>query len=158
MMKYKAAMAPIAALALVAGCNSGSTDTADGNGAAAAGPAAASGAPAEGAPVTRETLVGAWGQDNCTNLMTFAADGSTTSTSSQQGASRWTVDAGTIVISSPGEEDIRMPATIANGELHLNGGGGEGQRTTLSRCPDGAGADNAAAPQGENEAAEEAAE
>jgi hypothetical protein len=150
----KAAMMALAALVLVAGCNSGSTESAEGNG----GNGAASAAPVEGTAVTRETLIGAWGQNNCTNLMTFAADGTTTSTSSQQGASRWSIESGTIVITSPGGEDIRMPATIANGELHLNGGGGEGQTTTLSRCPDAAGGNNAAAAEGGNEAAEEADE
>jgi hypothetical protein len=135
-MNSKAA-ALMAALLLVAGCGGGSDETANAANSAGAGPAAA--APAEGAPVTQATLVGTWGQANCTNAMTFAADGTATSTSSEQGDSRWSIDGGTIVITSPGEEDVRMPATISNGELHLNGGGGEGQSTVLTRCENEAG-------------------
>ena len=108
--------------------------------------------------MTQEALVGTWGQANCTNTMTFAADGTATSTSAEQANSRWSLDGSTIVITSPGEADVRMPATLNNGELHINGGGGEGQSTVLTRC--GAEADAATAPltHGSNEAVGEADE
>lgn len=153
-MNNKAAMMAMAALLLAAGCDSGSTNSAEGANSANGGSAA----PAGGSPVTQAALVGTWGQDNCTNSMTFAADGTATSTSSEQGASRWSLDGSTIVISSPGEADVRMPATMSDGELHLTGGGGEGRSAVLTRCTAERGADNAAAPGGENEAAEAAAE
>jgi len=149
-MNNKAALTAMTALALLAACNSNSTETAQESNSA--------GAPAAGSPVTQAALVGTWGQDNCTNSMTFAADGTATSMSAEQGNNRWSLDGSTIVITSPGEPDVRMPATLSNGELHLNGGGGEGQTTVLTRCASEAGAAAPASTDGENEAAEEAAE
>lgn len=156
-MTNKAALTAMAALVLLAGCGGESGNTAEGANAAAAGSAANSAAPGAGDPVTREALIGTWGQANCTNTMSFAADGTTTSSSAQQANNRWSLDGSTIVITSPGEEDVRMPATIVNGALHLNGGGGEGASTSLTRCEDAGAADNGTG-EGENEAAEEAAE
>jgi hypothetical protein len=155
-MNQKIALTALAALALVAGCNSNPAETANGAN-SADGSANGSGA-AAGSEVTQAALIGTWGQDNCTNTMTFAADGTATSTSAQQSNNRWSLDGSTIVIASPGEADVRMPATIVNGELHLNGGGGEGASTTLTRCPANSGAAAATAPDGENESAEEAPE
>ena len=129
----------VAALVLVAGCSGGSDETANAANSAGADSGASSAAPAAGSPVTQATLVGTWGQANCTNTMTFAADGSATSTSAEQENSRWSLDGSTIVITSPGQEDVRMPATISNDELHISGGGGEGQSTVLSRCENEAG-------------------
>lgn len=103
-MNIKAALTAMAALMLVAGCGSDSAETA--NGANAAAPANASAA--AGSPVTQAELVGTWGQGGCTNTMTFAADGTATSTSAQQANSRWSLDGSTIVIASPGEADLRM--------------------------------------------------
>jgi hypothetical protein len=121
-----------AAVLLLAACGGESAETANGADTEVAGPAEASNG-AE-SPVTREALIGTWGQSNCTNTMGFAADGTATSSSAEQADNRWSLDGSTIVITSPGEEDIRMPATLKNGELHLNGGGGEGQSTVLTRC------------------------
>ena len=161
-MKTTYAILAMTGLALVAGCNSGSTNTSANsanagianNSAAAAAPAAAPAVP--GVPVTRAALVGTWGQDNCSNSMTFAADGTATSTSSEMANTRWSLDGSTIVITSPGESDTRMPATISDQGLHLNGGGGEGATTVLARCPSAAGA--ASAPANGAEATEEASE
>jgi hypothetical protein len=150
-MNNKAALTAIAALVLVAACSSGSETANDAN-SSAANASGSSAAPAAGSPVTRETLVGTWGQANCTNTMTFDADGTATSTSAEQANNRWSLDGSTIVITSPGEADVRMPATIAGDQLLISGGGGEGQSTSLTRCePTGEAA-------GENAAAEEAAE
>ncbi|HEX8192143.1 MAG TPA: hypothetical protein VF552_04520 [Allosphingosinicella sp.] len=149
-MNNKAALSAMAALALLAACNGDSADTAAGGNAAGAAPSS-NAAAAAGTPVTREALVGTWGQNNCTNTMSFAADGTAESSSAQQANNRWSLDGSTIVIASPGEADVRMPATLVNGELHLTGGGGEGQSTVLTRC-------EAEAAESENETAEEAAE
>jgi hypothetical protein len=158
-MKNKAALTAMAALVLLAGCGGGgeSGNTAEAANGAAAGAAANGAAAGAGDPVTREALVGTWGQANCTNTMSFAADGTATSSSAEQANNRWRLDGSTIVITSPGEEDVRMPATISNGALHLNGGGGEGQSTVLTRCEEEGAADNASG-EAENEAAGEAAE
>ena len=150
-MNKKVALTAIAALVLVSGCNGDSADTANGTNSAAAGAAAA---PAEGTPVTQAALVGTWGQANCTNTMTFNADGTASSMTAEQANNRWSLDGSTIVITSPGEADVRMPATLVNGELHISGGGGEGQSTILTRCETDAGA--AAAGEGDNEAGSEA--
>ncbi|HEY0014352.1 MAG TPA: hypothetical protein VGB79_16035 [Allosphingosinicella sp.] len=157
-MNHKAALTIMAALVLVSGCNGGSEDTANGANAAGAAPAATSAAPAAGSPVTEAALVGTWGQANCTNTMTFAADGTATSSSAEQANNRWSLDGSTIVITSPGEADVRMPATLSNGALNIDGGGGEGQSTVLTRCGNEAGRATGAASDGENEAAEEPAE
>jgi hypothetical protein len=138
-MNNKAALSAMAALALLAACNGDSADTAAGGNAAGAAPSS-NAAAAAGTPVTREALVGTWGQNNCTNTMSFAADGTAESSSAQQANNRWSLDGSTIVI-----------ATLVNGELHLTGGGGEGQSTVLTRC-------EAEAAESENETAEEAAE
>ena len=151
-MNTKAALTMAAALMLVAGCGGGSDATS--NGANAAGATSAGNSAAAETPVTQAALVGTWGQANCTNTMSFAADGTATSSSAEQANNRWSLDGSTIVITAPGEADVRMPATLVNGELHINGGGGEGQSTVLTRCGDDAGA---AAGGGENEA-EQAAE
>ena len=132
-MYNKAALAAKAALLLLAGCGGDSAETANGADSVGAGSAAPS-ASAAGSPVTREALIGTWGQSNCTNTMSFAADGTATSSSAEQANNRWSLDGSTIVITSPGEDEIRMPATLNNGELHISGGGGEGQSTVLTRC------------------------
>lgn len=161
-MKTQFAIVAMTSLALVAGCNRGSTNSsangANGsttnNSAAAAAPAAAPAA--AGAPVTQASLVGTWGQDNCSNSMTFAADGTATSTTSKLANTRWSVDGSTIVVTSPGQPDTRMPATISDQGLHLSGGGGEGATAVLARCPTPAGA--ASEPAAKTEATEEAEE
>lgn len=153
-MNTKAALAAMAALMLTAGCGSDAAETA--NGANAAAPANASAASAAGTPVTEAALVGIWGQGGCTNTMTFAADGTATSTSAEQANNRWSLDGSTIVIASPGEADVRMPATMVDGALHINGGGGEGASMVMTRC--GTEGDAAAADGAGNETAEEAAE
>lgn len=154
-MNTKAALTAIAALMLTAGCGDNSAETANGANSAAA-PANASAA--AGTPVTQAELVGTWGQGGCTNTMTFAADGTATSTSAQQANNRWSLDGSTIVIASPGEADVRMPATMVDGALHINGGGGEGASMVMTRCGTEEGATGAAPADAGNEAAEEAAE
>ena len=129
-MDNKAALAATAAFMLLAACGGGSPETVNGANTADAGSAASS---AESA-LTSETLVGTWGQSDCTNTMSFAADGTATSSSAEQANNRWSLDGSTIVISSPGEDEIRMPAMLKDGELHLTGGGGEGKSTVLTRC------------------------
>src|SRR5687768_4686254 len=131
-MHNKTVLAAQAAVLLLAGCGGESAETANGANSAGAGSTAPSSV-AE-SPVTREALIGTWGQSNCTNTMGFAADGTATSSSAEQADNRWSLDGSTIVITSPGEEEIRMPATLKNGELHISGGGGEGQSTVLTRC------------------------
>jgi hypothetical protein len=153
-MNIKAALTAMAALMLVAGCGSDSAETANGANSAAAAPANASAASAAGTPVTQDALVGTWGQGGCTNTMTFAADGTATSSSAQQANNRWSLDGSTIVIASPGEEDVRMPATMVDGALHITGGGGEGASMVMTRC----GTEEGGATEAGNEAAEEAAE
>jgi hypothetical protein len=126
------------ALVLVAGCNRGGTGNEAGNSSNSA--AAAAGGPsgeAAGAPVTQASLVGTWGQDGCTNSMTFGADGTATSTSAQQGNNRWSLDGSTIVITSPGQPDVRMPATINGDTLQLRDD--NGASTALARCETEAG-------------------
>ena len=149
-MYKRPALAAKAAVLLLAGCGGESAETANGANSAVPSSAAES-------PVTREALIGLWGQSNCTNTMGFAADGTATSSSAEQANNRWSLDGSTIVITAPGEEEIRMPATLKNGELHLTGGGGEGQSTVLTRCGT---EEDAAAPDstGGNDAGEESAE
>ncbi|HEX8642568.1 MAG TPA: hypothetical protein VF702_01495 [Allosphingosinicella sp.] len=154
-MNNKAALAVTAALVLVAGCNGGSDESA--NAANSVGGGSANVPAVEGAPLTAAALVGTWGQAGCTNAMTFAADGTASSTSAEQTNNRWSLDGSTIVITSPGEADVRMPATLSGNELRISGGGGEGQSTVLTRCEvPSAAAGNAT--DGENEAVEENAE
>ena len=160
-MKTKLAIVAMTGLVLVAGCNRGATNnSANGtnsanssttNNSAAAAPAAAPAA--GGAALTQAALVGTWGQDNCSNSMTFAADGTATSTSSKIANTRWSLDGNTIVITSPGEPDTRMPATITDQGLQISGGGG-GATAVLARCPAPAAA--ASEPANETEATEEA--
>jgi hypothetical protein len=160
MMKTKFAILAMTGLALVAGCNRGaannSANAANGSTTGNASASARAAAPAAGNPVTEATLVGTWGQDNCTNSMTFAADGTATSTSATIANTRWSLDGSTIVVTAPGQPDTRMPATISDQGLHLSGGGGEGASAVLARCPAPAGA--ASGPAGDAEAAEEASE
>ena len=156
-MKIRFALVALTGLALV-GCNRGATNNSanasanatNGTNAAAAAPAAP--AAAGGSPVTQAALVGTWGEDNCKNSMTLAADGTATSTSAQQANNRWSLDGSTIVISSPGQPEVRMPATISGDNLQL--GNGQGQSTVLSRCPTPAGAANAPAADNQAEAEE----
>lgn len=132
-MNNKPVLVATAALMLLAACGGDAAETANAASPDGAGSAASS-ASAAGSPLTEETLIGTWGQSDCTNTMSFAADGTATSSSAEQANNRWSLDGSTIVITSPGEEDIRMPATLIDGELHLTGGGGEGASTVLARC------------------------
>jgi hypothetical protein len=155
-MKIRFALVAMTGLAL-AGCNRGATNNSanasanstNSTNAAASSPGAAA---AGGSPVTQAALVGTWGQDNCSNSMTFAADGTATSTTAQQGNNRWSLDGSTIVITSPGQPEVRMPATISGDNLQL--GNGQGQNTVLSRCPTPAGAANPPAADNQAEAEE----
>jgi hypothetical protein len=88
--------------------------------------------------------------------MTFAADGTATSTSAKIENTRWKLDGSTIVITAPGQPDTRMPATISDQGLYISAGGGEGATAVLARCPAPAGAASGAAT--DAEAAEEASE
>ena len=149
-MNTNPALIATAALMLLAACGGDAAETANSTSSGGAG-SAASPAAAAGSPVTQETLIGTWGQSDCTNTMSFAADGTATSSSAEQDNNRWSLDGSTIVITSPGEEDIRMPATLIDGELHLTGGGGEGASTVLARCEtaeDGAAGESAGSDEG----------
>jgi len=163
-MNNRLALMMTAVLGLVAGCNgnpaekANATESANTNASANAASGAPSSAPATGSALTQASLVGSWGQANCTNMMTFNADGTAESTSAEQANNRWTLEGSTIVITAPGEPEIRMPATLKNGELHLTGGGGEGASTVLTRCEAEAGAAKSGSTERGNEAADEAAE
>jgi len=156
-MNTKLAILAMTGLALAAGCNRGATNSSANKSATGNSAAAAPGAPAGGGtPVTSASLVGTWGQDNCTNTISFGADGTATSTTAKQENNRWSLDGSTVVITSPGQPDVRMPATISERGLHLSSG--EGQTAVFARCPDAGGAAPAASEKNEAEAAEEAAE
>ena len=147
-MNNKTVLAAMGALVLTAGCNSNSAQNST-----AANSADANAAATADTPVTQAALVGTWGQNNCTNTITLRDDGTASSSSAEQANNHWTLDGSTIVITSQGEEDIRMPATLTNGELHINGGGGAGQTTVFTRCPSDT-QDDAGTNESENEAAE----
>jgi hypothetical protein len=66
------------------------------------------------------------------------------------------VDGSTIVITSPGQPDTRMPATISDKGLLISGGGGEGVSALMAPCPTPAGAASEAGT--ETDAAEEPSE
>jgi hypothetical protein len=141
-MKTKFAILAMTGLALVAGCNRGSTNSsansANGsvtNNSAAAAPAAAPAA--GGTPVTQASLVGTWGQDNCSNTMSFAADGKATSSGATSDNVRWALDGGNIVITAPGQPETRMGATMSGENLQLTN---QGQTMLMSKCPAPAGA------------------
>jgi hypothetical protein len=160
-MKTKFAIVAMTGLALVAGCNRGSTNSSANSANSSttnnsAAPATAGAPAAAGAPVTQASLVGTWGQDNCSNTMTFAADGTATSTSATIANTRWRLDGSTIVVTAPGEPDTRMPATISDQGLQLSGGGGEGASAVLARCPTPSA--EVSEPATESDATEEASE
>jgi len=155
-MKIGFALVAITGLALVAGCNRGATNTSANrsatNNSAAAAPAAP-GAPAGGAPVTQASLVGTWGQDNCTNTMSFAADGTATSSGATSDNVRWTLDGSTIVITAPGQPETRMGATMSGENLQLSN---QGQTMVMTKCPAAAGVASAQGNSAQEEASEEA--
>lgn len=153
-MKKITTLLAVGAFALVAACNNGATTNGTANGSAGNSAAGNTTASAAGNPVTAETLAGTWGQDNCSNTMTFNADGTASSTGATSDNVRWTLDGSTIVITAPGQPETRMPATINGDNLNLSNA--QGQNTVMNRCGAAGGAsggtENAAAG---NEAAEE---
>jgi hypothetical protein len=155
MMKTKFGIFAMSGLALGAGCNRGATNSSVTNNTAAAAPTAAPAA--VGVPVTQASLVGTWGQDNCTNTISFRPDGSFSSTTAKQGDNSWSLDGGTVVMSSPGVPAVRMAGTISDQGLHLNTGGAAGQTAIFARCATEEGA-APATRDSENEVAEEAVE
>jgi hypothetical protein len=146
-MKTKFAILAISGLALLAGCNRGATNSSVPNNSAAA----------VGVPVTQASLVGTWGQDNCTNTISFGPDGSFSSTTAKQGDNSWSLDGGTVVMSSPGVPAVRMAGTISDQGLHLNSGAAAGQTAIFTRCATEEGAAPATLDS-ENQVAEEAVE
>ena len=154
-MKLNFAIIGVATLALM-GCGGGASNSSANSSAAtnsAAGAPATSNAPAgAGTPATSETLVGTWGQDNCSNTMTFAADGTATSTGATSQNVRWTLENGTIVLAAAGQPETRMPATISGDSLQLGSAGG--QSTVLTRCAAATGAATAQPAPAEGEAPE----
>ncbi len=155
-MNNKAVLMTMAALVLVTGCNRNASNhgasNSNSSNLAEATATAPSAEAAGGSPVTQASLVGTWGEDNCTNSMTFGADGTATSTSAVQGNNRWRLDGATIVITSPGQPDVRMSAAINGDNLQI--GNGQDQMAVLTRCATGQGAAPDASTDSENEAAE----
>ena len=141
-MKTNFAILAMTGLALVAGCNRGSTNTTANSANSSATNNSAAAAPAEapaaaGTPVTQASLVGTWGQDNCSNTMSFAADGTATSSGATSDNVRWALEGADIVITAPGQPETRMGATMSGENLHLTN---QGQTMIMSKCPGTAGA------------------